>query len=108
MSNEKVYTIYDKVAAEGGPLFNARNDDVACRYVIDMLLRQYKGQLVEDDYVLYHVAEYDSEVPVVQSIPPRIVDYKPAFEKAVGKKFTSIDLQRKMFDNAQTYEEVKK
>lgn len=106
--NDKLYTIYDTVACEAGPIFNARNDDVACRYVVDMLLRQYKGQLVEEDYKLYQLGSFDTELPFVESITPKEINYKPAFEKSLGKRIETMDIQRKMFENAQNFEEVKK
>lgn len=105
---DRLYCIFDTVANESGPIFNAKNNDVACRYIVDMLLRQYKGQLVEEDYKLYCLGTYDSEIPAVEGFTCLEIDYKPSFEKAFGKKISDMDVQRKMFDNAQTFEEVKK
>ncbi len=54
-----VYTIYDKLARESGPLFQAKNDRVA--------FRQFQTQLKEikniqkDDFELLNIAEYDNE-----------------------------------------------
>ena len=52
-----LYAIYDKDAEEYGPLFNAKNDVVASRYVEDMI-KEVKNV---DSYAVYCMGEYDSE-----------------------------------------------
>lgn len=51
-----VYSIYDKVAKEGGPLFHAQNDDVARRMLRSMVKNSPE---LAQDYVLYQVGEYE-------------------------------------------------
>lgn len=53
----KLYSIYDKDAKEYGPLFNAKNDVVASRYVEEMI----KDVIHADSYALYCMGEYDTE-----------------------------------------------
>lgn len=53
----KLYSIYDKDAQEYGPLFNAKNDIVASRYVEEML----KDVNHADSYALYCMGEFDTE-----------------------------------------------
>lgn len=53
----KLYSIYDKDAKEFGPLFNAKNDVVASRYVSQML----KDIDFVDSYALYLMGEFDVE-----------------------------------------------
>lgn len=53
----KLYSIYDKDAKEFGPLFNAKNDIVASRYVDEMI----KDVKYVDSYALYCMGEYDTE-----------------------------------------------
>lgn len=53
----KLYSIYDKDAKEFGPLFNAKNDIVASRYVEEMV----KDVKYIDSYALYCMGEYDTE-----------------------------------------------
>lgn len=52
-----LYTVFDCAANEGGPLFQAVNDAVACR--------QYRQLLKEvnepESYKLYRVGNYDSD-----------------------------------------------
>lgn len=54
-----IYTVYDKVAEEYGPLFEAKNDAVA--------LRQFKQLIAtvvvenRDDYVLYSCGTFDHD-----------------------------------------------
>ena len=53
----KLYSIYDKDAKEFGPLFNAKNDIVASRYVEEMIKEVHHV----DSYALYCMGEYDTE-----------------------------------------------
>lgn len=55
----KIYAIYDKIAEESGPLFQAKNDLIAVRNTKNMLMQN--GVTVPDDYILYHLGEYDTE-----------------------------------------------
>lgn len=54
-----IYTVFDKVADEYGPLFEAKNDKVA--------LRQFKQLIAtvvvenRDDYVLYSCGTFDHD-----------------------------------------------
>ena len=52
-----LYSIYDKDAKEYGPLFNAKNDIVASRYVEEMI----KDVKHVDSYALYCMGEFDTE-----------------------------------------------
>lgn len=53
----RVYSIYDIKAEEYGPLFLAKNDDVAGR----MIKNQFKDLLYPQDYDLYCVGLFDVE-----------------------------------------------
>lgn len=57
MYNE-LFTIYDKVAQEAGPIFQAKNLSVAIRYVNEMI-KDNKINLHE--YDLVRLATFDSE-----------------------------------------------
>ena len=59
----KLYSIYDKDAKEYGPLFNAKNDIVASRYVEEMI----KDVNHVDSYALYCMGEYDTEKGITES-----------------------------------------
>lgn len=59
--NYNLYSIYDKDAKEYGPLFNAKNDVVASRYVEEMV----KDVSHLDSYALYLMGEYDTENGIV-------------------------------------------
>lgn len=52
-----LYVIYDKLAAESGPVFEAKNDQVA--------LRQFKKAIEpasnKNEYQLYRIGAYDNE-----------------------------------------------
>lgn len=53
-----IYTIYDKVAQEAGPLFLAKNDEVALRMVNNS--PELKAMNLAD-FELYLIGTYDSE-----------------------------------------------
>ena len=53
-----IYTIYDKVSKECGPVFQAKNFGVAKRYVEDMLKN---NPIKLDEYTLYQIGSYDTE-----------------------------------------------
>lgn len=50
---QKLYTLYDKVAEQYGPIFQAANNQVAIRSVQNMKIRAY------EDFQLYLVGEWD-------------------------------------------------
>lgn len=52
-----MYTIFDKVAQEAGPVFQAVNDAVAVRSCRSAL----KGVFDINDYVLYNIGTFDTE-----------------------------------------------
>lgn len=52
-----LYSIFDKDAEEFGPLFNAKNDLIASRYVEDMI-KEVKNVV---PYALYRMGKYDTE-----------------------------------------------
>ena len=54
-----IYTIYDKVACESGPIFQAKNDTVALRCFMG-LIKETPG-VVPTDYVVYCLGEFDTE-----------------------------------------------
>ena len=59
----KLYSIFDKDAKEYGPLFNAKNDIVASRYVEEML----KEVNHADSYALYRMGEFDTENGITET-----------------------------------------
>lgn len=70
-----LYTIYDVMAEESGPVFQAKNDLVACR-VCDSLISEASVTAVSD-YHLWCLGCFDTEsrvfVPEVSG--GRLVDY---------------------------------
>lgn len=52
----RLYCIYDKVAQEGGPLFEAKNDTVALRIVSGISLPSPR-----EDYKVFCVGEYSHD-----------------------------------------------
>lgn len=58
-----LYTIYDKIAEEAGPLFHAPNNKVARRNY-DAMLSQV-SDVSKDDYILYRVGEFDTDKAMI-------------------------------------------
>ena len=54
-----IYTIYDKVACESGPIFQAKNDGVALRCF--MSLMKDTPNVVPSDYDVYCLGEFDTD-----------------------------------------------
>ncbi len=61
-----VYTIYDKLARESGPLFQAKNDKVAYRQFCTQL-KEIKN-IQKEDFELLNIAEYDNEACQLQDM----------------------------------------
>lgn len=59
----KVYCIYDKVAKEAGPLFTAKNDDVAVRMYKQLIVSNKVEN--QSDYILQNLGDYDPDQPVL-------------------------------------------
>lgn len=64
--NTELFTIYDKVAQEAGPLFQAKNLYVAMRYVNEMI-KDNKINLKE--YDLVRLGTFDSESMFLSVFP---------------------------------------
>lgn len=54
-----IYTIYDKVACEAGPIFQAKNDAVALRCFISLM--KDTPNVVPSDYDVYCLGEFDTD-----------------------------------------------
>ena len=54
-----IYTIYDKVACEAGPIFQAKNDGVAFRCFMSLI--KDTANVVPSDYDVYCLGEFDTE-----------------------------------------------
>lgn len=61
-----IYTVYDKVAEEAGPLFQAVNDGIALRNYRNMQI----PESLKNDYSLYRIGTYDT---VTMEIVPEFV-----------------------------------
>lgn len=72
----RLYSVYDSVAEEYGPIFQAKNDDVALRNVIQMFTEMNVSIASLESYHLYHVGDFDSELGtlVERSVNPIAID----------------------------------
>lgn len=68
---DSIYTIYDKVAEECGPLFQAKSDAVACRSARNLLADVVNA----DDYSLLRVGYIDKNTgKITVEVAPFEVD----------------------------------
>lgn len=58
----RLYSLFDSVAEEYGPIFQAKNNDVALRNVIQMFMEMHVDIASLESYHLYHVGDFDSEL----------------------------------------------
>lgn len=58
----KLYTIYDKVAEEAGPIVTAKNDGIASRLFVHLVQKEGLNPV---DYTLLFVADFDTTVSKV-------------------------------------------
>lgn len=70
-----LYSIYDRVAKESGPVFQAKNDDVAVRATCSLL----SSVDLCEDYILYRVGTFDAENHIIDDCDVSIVDYEITF-----------------------------
>lgn len=75
-----VYVIYDKVAEESGPMFEAVNNGVALRQACNVL-KPLPPSLIYD-YQLVKIGEYDTKEMQIYVIPPEIVDLSLSLARA--------------------------
>lgn len=66
----KLYVIYDVVAEESGPIFQAKNDGIALRNYQTMLIQQ---KVNPQDYSLWYIGDYNSESMRVEPQKPEEV-----------------------------------
>ena len=64
--NTELFTIYDKVAQEAGPIFQAKNLYVAMRYVNEMIK---DNKLNLHEYDLVRLGSFDSESMFLSVFP---------------------------------------
>jgi hypothetical protein len=57
----RLYILYDKVAEEGGPVFQAKNDAVALRHFEQAMAAQH-GVMHPEDFKLLCIGFYDSDL----------------------------------------------
>lgn len=56
----RLYSVYDSVAEEYGPIFQAKNDKVALRNVIQMFTEMKVNIANFYSFHLYHVGDFDT------------------------------------------------
>ena len=65
-----LYSIYDSVAEDFGPIFQAKNYDVALRYVAEMIMSHH---VKLSEYFLYYLGTFDSDSGSI--CPDKVVKY---------------------------------
>lgn len=67
---ESLYSVYDTVAEEFGPVFMARNDMVAKRAVINMM---EKSEVSVNEYQLYKVGVFNTNTGIIMPDKRRLI-----------------------------------
>lgn len=77
---KNLYVLFDNIAKEGGNVFTAKNDQVACRQVQNTL--RESEFMNPKEYILYKVGSYDPEL--VSVIPTKeVIDFLEVMNKKV-------------------------
>jgi len=79
---QKLYTLYDNVAEQFGPIFQAANNAVAMRSVQNMKIKTF------DDFQLYLVGEWDMESGNITTGPKVEIDWVTPIYKSEMKLLT--------------------
>jgi hypothetical protein len=61
-----IYTVFDKIAAECGPIFTAKNDGTAFRAFVNSISKVSDS----DEFQLMELAKIDNETCVVTPLSP--------------------------------------
>lgn len=72
----QLYVIYDRVAEESGPIFEAKNDGIANRRYKALIAEQTHQWFEESDYILLHIGSIDKSTNEMETITPEVVDVK--------------------------------
>lgn len=82
----KLYVIRDFVAGEAGPVFTAKNDDLAVRSACGLM----HGVVDISDYSLYCIASFDTETMELTDKCPYAIDFTIAYKAYCEKLETMI------------------
>lgn len=83
-----LYCIYDKVAEEAGPVFQAKTEGVAVRKFVQLIQGE---QVRPEEFVLLHVGQFQTDPVSIEGVnPPRQVEialslYKEAVDGPSAK-----------------------
>jgi len=84
-----LYVIYDKTAAEAGPVFQAVNQGIALRGAVTSLGGLPKA--LREEYSLYHIGYVNSKLMSVESMPaPVEIDMTLSFERSDAQYITEV------------------
>lgn len=74
---QRLYTIFDKIADDAGPLFGAKNDDVAKRQFRNFIKESNNNpsgiKINIDEYSLVYVGDFDTTRMTLTSIDRPVV-----------------------------------
>jgi len=66
----RLYSVFDSISGEYGPLFQAKNDEVALRNVIQMFTDMHVCIMSLECSHLFHVGDFDTELGSFVSVNP--------------------------------------
>lgn len=84
-----IYVIFDKVAEESGPMFEAVNDGIALRQACNIL--KPLPPSLHSDYQLVKIGEYDTKDMQIFVIPPEVIDFTVSLKRLRGE-FSEVEV----------------
>jgi len=82
---QKLYSLYDNVAQQFGPVFQAANNNVAARSVQNMKIKAWQ------DFELFLIGEWDMEAGNISTGPKVLVEWAtPTYQSEIKKQLELI------------------
>lgn len=69
----RIYTIYDRVAEECGPIWEAKNDGIAQRGYQKFMAESHSPYFEETDYMLLCIGTVDKTTSLIEPFEPQEV-----------------------------------
>ena len=104
----KLYSIFDTVAEQYGPLFQAANVDVANRSFKNLIERPENGVTDPSEYELHYIGEFDYESGDLEPAPDGAVFMRRGVKsehQEISRRDRSVDSQGHEDGNSVIYAE---
>lgn len=88
--NCRLYVIYDKLAEDSGPIFQAVNDGVALRQTVNIL--KDVPPYVHHEYQLIHLADFDTSTMKLTCVVPKEIDFTLALSRS--REYAAMEVEK--------------